>query len=805
MKKILKYSAIAALFLVTACLTGCRKEYDTDPYSGSVALSAIAPNPVMRGGVLRILGTNLEKVSEVRFAGDVVVKDFEVTKSGDHGELRVVVPLEGPQVGKVSIVTKDGTILSSFSDLEFTEPIEFDSFTPAEALSGDEITLKGEYLDNVREVIFGNEAYVTEFVSQSRHELKVILPSRAISGFIIVGDVNEIEDPNTIPNQIYSPTELVVGDPTVDEAEKTTYKSGEVITVTGEHLDMIEKVDLTGAQDVEFTVAEDGKSLTFTLPASASDGAVMLTSYAGNAFSAGEIETVTVADLTIASLAEDGRYKAGCQVEITGSDLDLVSKVGFVNADASFYMDEGKIIATLPAEAKDGAVTVTLESGKQAFTPEIEVVKPVVTGISATTAVAGKDKLTISGSDLDLVVDAKIGNKDQSFIACDFSLENEGSLIVSVPSAAYSDVITLTSAAGYEAVTDRVEISYNEAVSIVFDAPSYALGKKITLTGANLLKIESIYIKGKKVVNYQLRSDDAMSFSLPDEITSPGVYRLTLNLTDGSELTWPVPFEVTAPFTETFIWEGYRETGDYANNLELGTEDDWVDAGLAVGDIVHIYFEAADPSAWSMQLFTGHWSAMSMLFPDLENPNQFNQDRNPDAVSSGYVAFEVTEEIYNLFTEKQWWGSALIVQGKFLTVTGISFLHFGMTETVVWEGSEYAGDDYDNNLQLGGEDDWVNAGLAEGQMVRLYFTTTDAAEWQIQVFDGHWNPMSELGLDGDNKNQFNAANSPEAASKGYVEFEATPDIFAKLTSHQYWGYAIILQGKLVTFTKIAFI
>ena len=803
MKNILKYSAIAALFLLTACLTGCRKEYDTDPYSGNVALSAIAPNPVMRGGVLRILGTNLEKVSEVRFAGDVSVKDFEVTKSGDHGELRVVVPVEGPQVGKVSIVTADGTILSTFADLTFTEPIEFDSFTPAEALSGDEITLKGEYLDNVREVIFGNDAYVTEFVSQSRHELKVIVPSSAVTGYIIVGDVNEIADPNTIPNQIYSGSELVIGDPTVDEAEKATYKSGEVITVTGAHLDMIEKLNLAGAQDVEFTVAEDGNSLTFTLPASASDGEITLVSYAGNAFSAGEIETVTVADLSISSLADDGRYKAGCQVEITGSDLDLVSKVDFVNANASFYLDEGKIIATLPAEAKDGAVTVTLESGKQGFTPEIEVVKPIVTGISASTAVAGKDHLTITGTDLDLVVDVKIGNRDQSFIACSYTLENEGSLVVSIPSEAYSEVITLTSAAGYETTTDRVEISYDEAVSIVFDAPSYALGKKITLTGAHLLRIESIQIKGKKVVDYQVRTDEAMSFSLPEEITSPGVYRLALTLTDGSTLTWPAPFEVTAPFTETFIWEGSLETGDYGTNLEIGGEDDWVNAGLAVGDVVHIYFQAADPSDWSMQLFTGHWTAMNMLFPDLPNPNQFNQDRNPGAVSSGYVAFEVTDEIYNLFTEKQWWGSALIVQGKFLTVTGLSFLHYGATETVLWEGSEYSGDDYESNIQLGGEDDWVNAGLEEGQKIRLYFTTTDAEEWQIQVFDGHWNAMNELDL-GEKPNQFNATNSPDAASKGYVEFEATPDIYAKLTAHEYWGNAIILQGKLVTFTKITF-
>jgi hypothetical protein len=114
MKTILKYSVMAFLCFSAVSLTGCKhEEYDTDQYAGAVALSAVAPNPVMRGGELRILGTNLENVTEVRFAGGVSVTDINVTKSGAHGELRVMVPLEGPVVGKVSIVTKDGTVLDS--------------------------------------------------------------------------------------------------------------------------------------------------------------------------------------------------------------------------------------------------------------------------------------------------------------------------------------------------------------------------------------------------------------------------------------------------------------------------------------------------------------------------------------------------------------------------------------------------------------------------------------------------------------------------------------------------------------------
>ena len=799
MKNVLKYAAIAALCLSAVSLTGCKhEEYDTDQYAGAVALSAVAPNPVMRGGELRILGTNLENVSEVRFAGGVTVTDFNVTKSGAHGELRVMVPLEGPVVGKVSIVTKDGTVLDSFADLAFTEPIELDSFAPAEVLSGDVVTVKGEYLNNVQEVILGG-VYITEFVSKDRHELKFVVPYDAVTGYVIVGDVNELVDPNTIPNQIYSATELVVGDPTVVEAAKATYKSGDVITVTGAHLDMIEKVDLVGAAEVDFSVAEDGESLSFTLPASATDGAVTLTSFAGKAFSAGEIETVTVADLAIKSLAEDGRYKAGCQVEITGSDLDLVSKVDFVNGQASFYRDGDKIIATLPASAKDGSVTVTLDSGKQAYTPEIEVVKPVATGVDKTEAVAGKDKVVVSGTDLDLVTAVTIGDKVQSFITCEFSLNSAEELEVTIPAAAYTGVLTLTAESGYETVTDEIAVSYAEPVSIVFDQESYELGKRITLVGEHLLQIDAIYVKGKKVVEYQKREDTSMSFSLPEAIASPGVYRLELVLLDGTELTWAVPFTVTAPFTETAIWEGSQIINGWAGVTFGDDRFVWANMGLKEGDVIKIYFTAPEEGWWDLQLCNGHWGNLSI--DELDGGNEIKQGAFPGGTQT--FSFNVTEAIAQSLMEDVGWGGAFIINGDGnVEVTKISLIQFGATETLVWEGpSDHTGD-YDLNQQLGGEYDWVNAGLYEGAEVRIYFTPDDWNDWSIQIFDCHWNGMGYVTPNGV---QWNVENTPDAAKKRYVSFIAEGDAFKALTTPAGWGYAIVLQGKNMVFDKVVFL
>jgi len=800
MKKILKYSVMAFLCLSAVSLTGCKhEEYDTDPYAGAVALSAVAPNPVMRGGELRILGTNLENVSEVRFAGGVTVTDFTVTKSGDHGELRVMVPIEGPVVGKVAIVTKDGTVLESFADLEFTEPIELDSFSPAEVLSGDVVTVKGEYLNNVQEVILGG-VYITEFVSKDRHELKFVVPSDAVTGYVIVGDVNEIADPNTIPNQIYSATELVVGDPTVKVAQKTTYKSGDVITVTGAHLDMIRQVDLVGASDVEFTVAEDGSSLSFTLPASATDGEITLTSYAGATFTAGEIETVTVADLAIASLAEDGRFKAGTEVKISGSDLDLVTKVDFANASASsWYYSAGDIVAQIPAEAKDGSVTVTLDSGKQAYTPEIEVVKPVVTGCDSPDGVAGETVVTVSGTDLDLVTGVTIGDKVQGFIPCEFSMvtgeDGAVALEVTLPREAYTGPITVTAASGYTSETAEIAVTYNEAISVIFDAPSFALGKNISFTGSNLLKVESVSLKGNKVLQYLVREDQAMAFTMPEGV-GPGVYRLDFTLIDGTSLTWPVPFEITAPYTETFLFQGSQDLGSWSINWSLTPADAMVQAGAKAGDILRIY---GTPTAdwWQVQMFDGHWGGM-----DLGLGNGNNVNPNIYDLSEGYIAIELDADRAEKFTTLTDWGQYGILQGENFIVTGISLIQFGLTETLVWEGvSDHTGD-YDTNLTLGGEDDWVNAELWEGAEVRIYFTPDDWSDWSMQIFDGHWNGMGYVTPNGV---QWNVENSPEAQEKGYVSFKAEGDAFQALTTKAWWGNALILQGKNLVVTKIAFI
>ena len=794
MKKYLKYSVLAACVAVLSLLSGCQTdELDTNQFSDrNVTLAAIAPNPVMRGAELHIVGSNLQNVTAVQFAGGVTVNSIKTIVTGPRSEISVTVPVEGPEVGPVTIVCGDGKTLSTRADLTFTEPIVIDSFSPAEALSGDVITIKGDYLNNVKEVIFGGEVYVTEFVAQSRHEMSVRLPNNAISGYVIVGDVDENADPNTIPNKIYSATELVVGDPTVDTFEPIILKAGDEFVISGKHLDMIESLTLPVSGEIGFNLAEDGTGISFIVPASAGDGDVILTSYAGNEFVAGEIETVTVRDLSVKSLDEDDRFKAGVTVEITGTDLDLVTKVEFTNAEAVWYLDEGKIVATQPDAAKDGPVTVTLASGKQAFSEDIEVVKPHIDGWMSA-GVAGKSKNPIEGIDLDLVVSAKIGTKEEGFIECSFTMsEDEGGypcVVVDIPRDAYTAPIILTSAAGYETETDVITIFYDEAISVKFTESEVGLGRPVNITGTNLLQVDQVYIKGKRVTNFGLRADDAMSFALPDGI-GPGVYRLSFVLQDGSELTWPVAFYVTAPYTETFIWRGHHDLAGWGANLEAGPEDGFVQAGLQVGDIVRVYYETYN-EWWQFKLQDGHWQAINLEVLDGQNTVSVNNAPSGNT----FFAFEVTEEIYQQLTlTGQGWGYSFVINGEGAYINDISMIHFGAAEkrTPIWEGDVTVGN-WDGSmgaLSWGGYD-WGTVQAGTKLAVSFTPTSDDAV---MRFGNGSWASMPSLaGLAPD-------GNIPIAGLTSY-EFELTEADLDQLVN----AGGLVICGAYWTITEVALV
>ena len=128
--------------------------------------------------------------------------------------------------------------------------------------------------------------------------------------------------------------------------------------------------------------------------------------------------------------------------------------------------------------------------------------------------------------------------------------------------------------------------------------------------------------------------------------------------------------------------------------------------------------------------------------------------------------------------------------------------HWETQEIVVWEGSKTS-TGFSNVEDTGTEDDWANAEIAEGDVIRIYFTTTDPENWAIQLFGLHWGAFNHAA---DGTNKFTNSTNPTAIKDGYLEIPVTADIVAELTAKAYWGAAMIWQGDPeVTVTKMTLV
>ena len=782
MNKIFKFSALAVAALLA--FTGCQhEEISTDQYSDtSLALGAFSPNPVYRGGEITIIGSNLDQVAQILIPGVDPITVFTVSGSGRECKLVFTVPVDGPEVGKITLVGKDGTRIESVADLTYTEPIIFTSFSPAAAMPGDELTIEGDYLNLVQEVIFEGGAYVTEFVSQSRYMLKLVVPSNAITGRLIVGDPNEVLDPDKVANKVYSEEELVIGDPTVRSLAAPIVKPGEELVISGAYLDMIQKVVFAGGVEVtDFTVSEDGKTLTVSIPSNAQSGDVVAVDFAGKDFVAGSIEMVQPTGLTV----EPVPVKARAELTIAGKDLDVVTSVTFPGAgEASFYFDSEKgIITTVPAKATEGDITLAMDNG-DAVTVAYTLVHPVVTAVAPTELMAG-ETITVQGTDLDLIVKATLGGKEVGIEYAD------GALTLQTYNTSVSGQIVLTLANGETvAPSETITLSYDSFI-IVNEMPSAEhIGALVTLKGENFMMIENIYIGEQKVTGYVTRTDNEIQFIMP--YNKVGVYSVYFDLLSGDRETCPNTIEVLLEQNITVIWEGYEDLGSWSNQPYFANESAFTNAGLAIGDKVRVYYT---PLAdwYQIQIFGGHWEGMT--FPELGGSNTISPETVP--TYSGYFEFEVTADNYGILCHgAENWGGALLTQGESAAVTMITMIHEIPQEKTLWEGSEDLGS-WSNQPYFAAEGALLDLGAKVGSLMRIYFTPT-ADWWQIQIFDGHWGALSIAEIGGGQ-----LVNPETSTATSCFEFVLTDDLFAQLTAIQGWGGTLLCQGESVIITRIA--
>ena len=788
MKNIFRYSILLALCSFVGLVSCSPEELSTDQFSDdTVVFSGFAPNPIVRGAELRIVGSNLDKIVEVQIPGAEPITEIEVVSTGRVSEIRVVTPAAGaedaPVTGPVVIVDNAGNTYESKTELSFTEGIVLESFTPATAMPGDVVTVKGDYLYNVQQIVLNNGVYVTgdQITEKSRRELKFIVPSNAVTGPVTIGDVDENNNPDgLIPNNVPSKNDLVIGSPTVTAAARGMLKAGAEIVVEGKYLDMIEKAafktgegEAVAYTEVDFTLAKDHKSITVALPASVVEGEVVLTSFAGEEFAAGTYSTVVPTQVAIAA---ESRFKAGLNAVVTGKDLDLVTSATLAGTEVNMVYADNKITFAIPAAAADGTVVLTLANGNTVETEAIELVKPVITAVSPLELYAGDENIVVTGEDLDLVASATLGGREAEFEYAD------GQITVKTTLTSVSGKVAFTLANGVVVESaDEVTVNYHSLVIVTEMPAAQHIGMEVVLKGSNYDLVENIFIGEEKVTKYLLRTPDEVRFIMP--WNKVGMYNISFHLFSGDVETVATPIEVQLELQTIVLFEGEFVIGSWNGNQDLAYGAyDWTQA--KPGDILQIIGEPVNPAAdwWCLSLRVGYdWVNLNGV------PGQYDNCTS--------VEVKLTKEIINHLVDQ----GGLILTGQDYKFSKISLIREISQETTIWEGPADP-QNYAVNLELGGADnsDWRNANLQVGQTIKIYFDLVDPASWSVQIFDAHWHGM--LSFPDPVGGQFNQDNWD--ASLGYVSFEVTEKILNEFTVSEGWGSSIILQGAGLTFTQI---
>lgn len=398
-----------ALMLSGVTFTSCDDDNDlnTNQYVGGVSLNVFGPCPVARGGELRFLGSGLKQIQAVLIPGSGEITDIKIISDN---EIRIIVPQDA-EPGLVTLKHAKGSITTK-TPISFTEPISIESISPLEARPGDEITIAGDYLNLIHEVIFSKDVAVSEddFLAQSRSEIKLVVPAEAQSGKIILSDAAE-----EMPNWIYSDEELTVVLPAVEKVlDLTDVKPGNTVTVTGTDLSLATRIVMPNGDDVEFTVNDEGTELTFVLPANVSDGTIRMIPASGVEVAVATIG-VAVPEDVVAEPAAD--IWAGDVIKLKGLNMELITDVLFPNVEdavAPETQSATEITLVVPAGARSGNLVLNTASGA---TVEVEVstLKPEAVGFDPVpAALAGT--LTVKGRNLQNDVYSQIDQPENNLL-----------------------------------------------------------------------------------------------------------------------------------------------------------------------------------------------------------------------------------------------------------------------------------------------------------------------------------------------------------------------------------------------------
>ena len=617
MKKISNIFAMLVVALVGLSLTACSDGDDlsTDQYGNDISLQSFGPCPVLRGGTLYFYGTNLDQIESINLPGADPITAYEILQSGYNSKISIQVPAEKCEPGQIVLKTKKGGEITSVSPITYREDIEITKFFVGNEGTmvgnvGDVVTIKGDYLNLMHGVIFAGSDTIkeAEFVGHDRYTIQVKIPAEARTGVITLTDT--IKDGTSLETK----EELTINTPEATPIKDRNIKAGEILSIKGASFDQIVSVKFEGAtvNAADFK-SQSAAEITVAVPAKATDGTFYVVTKSGIEVPVGNIITVVPTQL----VATPNPVKNGAELTITGKDMDLITGIAFPNAAASQLnkVETTKVTATVPEDAQEGDITLSLANGKT-VTVAYTLVKPTVASCTPAAITAG-ERTIIKGTNLDLVQSVTFPG-DVEMTVNEFPGHTATMIAVTVPTACAGSGFKLNLKNGTTVeIKDALTIKAATTPAIASVTPGEAVaGEKITLTGKNFQNIQSLYIGSYKVTRYTSRTNTEIICLVPAN-AAKGTYKIVMEDLDGNKIEGVdfkiVPAEkdiadfakneagtaITYPFV--FSWS------DNTGKLRLNKAD-LIKLGVKKGSKLIVYKDASVTG--QVQINDANWSGL---------------------------------------------------------------------------------------------------------------------------------------------------------------------------------------------------
>lgn len=335
----------------------------TESIAGTYILPAPKVTDVIREGTdITLKGTDLDLATSGS-GGSVLRGETVVYVELVDGDLKLTLPL-GEYNDKITLKTSYGK--SSVVEYDYL-PV-FDSFDKQSVSVGYRLTINGTNLDLVQSITFVDNITVTEFESKSQDTIILMVPEGAQTGTLKLN----------LANGTYLETSTLTitggGEQIVPTINPPITRYDQLIYVDGTNLKSVTSVYLNDENNPlsegVYSVNDDGTRITIDLTKGGQKGVTgfVMVGYDGGTKKENYNFTPTVTSFDKTEVA------VGETITITGTNLDLVDKITFVNGGSScgvtVQVPGETLTFTVPEGAQTGQITLScIDGGTTTVTP----------------------------------------------------------------------------------------------------------------------------------------------------------------------------------------------------------------------------------------------------------------------------------------------------------------------------------------------------------------------------------------------------------------------------------------------------